>query len=156
MAMFIAQVTGSVLVTDCSSRLQEFVSAQHREQGIINYPWNTALEQLSLIPIDYQFVKTYRKSQYHFATARNIMKSIDNLVFNNKQDDVNLNHLAGQAKNLNDELGRIENDLFETRKLRIISPDGGFYDSNVQRLLALSSCPRYDHQVRSVYGIDCI
>jgi hypothetical protein len=156
MAMLIAQVTGSVLITDSISRWQEFVSAQHRAQGFVNYPWNTALDQLNLIPIDYQFVKTYEKSQSHFAKARNLMKSIDSLVFSNERNEAKLSHLARQAKSLNDQLGRIENDLCVTRKLKILSPDGGFYDSNVQRLLARSSCQKYDHLVRSVYGIDCI
>lgn len=153
MSLLIAQVTGSVLVTDSSSRCQELISAQHREQGIVNYPWNTALNQLNLIPIDYQFVKTYRKSQHHFATTRNLMKLIDSLVLNNKRDDAKLNPLTEQATNLNYQLGQIDNNLFVTRTLKILSPEGGFYDSNVQRLLARSSCLKYDHQVRSVYSI---
>ena len=40
-----------------------------------------------------------------------------------------------------------------TAHLKVLSPDGGFYDTNVQRLLMRSSCLRYDRHVRTVYGI---
>lgn len=155
MALFIAQVTGSVLVTDSRSRWQELVVAQHRDQGIVSYPWNVALGQVGSIPIDYQFVETYQKSQHHFATIRNIINSIDSLVYNNDRDSVRLEGLAGRVAKLNNQLEQIDDDLAITKKLKILSPAGGFYDSNVQRLLARSSCPKYDHQVRSIYGLNC-
>ena len=152
MALLVAQVTGSVLVTDSGSRWKEMVAAQHRDQGIVSYPWDTAIGQFHTIPIDHQFVETYRKSQHHFTTVRSIVKSLDRMILDNDRDTVKLTRLAGQTTGLIGQLGQTT-DALVTNKLKILSPDGGLYDSNVQRLLARSSCPRYDHQVRSVYGI---
>lgn len=52
MALLIAQVTGSVVVTDSGSRWNEMMAAQHRTQGIVNYPWNDAHTTFSSLPID--------------------------------------------------------------------------------------------------------
>lgn len=152
MALFIAQVTGSVLVTDSGSRWRELVTAQHRNQGIINYPWGGALDQLCLIPIDYQLLETRRKSQRQFAAARNLMKSADRLILDNDRNPARLTLLTDQTANF---IAQIEQAVepITTTTLKMLSPDGGFYDAYVQRLLARSSCPKYDHQVRSVYGI---
>ncbi|WNB76064.1 DUF4238 domain-containing protein [Methylomonas koyamae] len=40
MALFVAQVTGSVIVTDSESRWIELQAAQHRQMGMGSYPWN--------------------------------------------------------------------------------------------------------------------
>ncbi|HAS8622697.1 TPA: DUF4238 domain-containing protein [Vibrio vulnificus] len=152
MALFVAQVTGSVIITDSNSRWRELVSAQHREQGIINYPWNDALSQLSSIPIDYQFLETLQKSQRHFAIARNLIQTADRMVLGDDRDVAKLTRLAGQARELVDQLGQV-NDQLVTSSFKVLSPEGGFYDTNVQRLLAQSRCLRYDNRVRSIYGI---
>lgn len=153
MALLVAQVTGSVLVTDSGSRWQELVSAQHREQGITSYPWNLAISRIGLIPIDYCFLEMYRKSQNHFATARNLMKAIDRMVLQNDQDAYKLTQLSSQATMFIDQLRQVVEPLVTT-SLKVLSPEGGFYDTNVQRLLARSSCPKYDNKVRSIYGVD--
>lgn len=152
MALFVAQVTGSVIVTDSGSRWRELVSAQHREHGIINYPWNDALSQLSSIPIDYQFLKTLEKSQRHFATARNLIKTADHMVMFDDRDGDKLTRLVGQAVNLVGQLEQVSDQLV-TNSFKVLSPDGGFYDTHVQRLLARSSCLKYENRVRSIYGI---
>ncbi|WP_447791039.1 DUF4238 domain-containing protein [Pseudomonas farris] len=152
MALLVAQVTGSVLVTDSGSRWQELVTAQHRNQGIINYPWSGALDQLSSIPIDYPLMKTLQKSQRQFATARNLMKSADRMILDNDRNPAKLTLLADQATSFIGQIGQTIEPI-TTSTLKILSPDGGFYDAYVQRLLARSSCPKYDHQVRSIYGI---
>ena len=152
MALFMAQVTGSVLVTDSGSRWRELVAAQHRNQGVINYPWSDVLDKLNSIPIDYQLLDTFQKSQRQFTTARNLMRLADRMVLYNDRDAAKLNRLADQAKNFVDQIGRAVEPV-TTSTLEILSPDGGFYDTYVQRLLARSSCLKYDRQVRSIYGI---
>ncbi|MGN4048000.1 DUF4238 domain-containing protein [Pseudomonas sp. SM4] len=152
MALFVAQVTGSVLITDSGSRWRELVTSQHRNQGIINYPWSQVLDKLSSIPIDYQFLKTFQKSQHQFSAARNFMKSVDLMVLNNDRNAAKLAILADQAKNIVDHLGQASEQI-KTSSLEILCPDGGLYDAYVQRLLARSSCTKYDYQVRSIYGI---
>ena len=152
MALLIAQVTGSVLVTDSGSRWQELMAAQQRSQGIVTYPWNDAHTQFNALPIDERFLDTFRKSKGNFATARNWLKTTDKMVLDNNRDTGQLTRLAGQASDL---MGRLE-QMTEPSLLpqfRISSPEGGFYDANVQRLLVRSSCLRYDRYVRTVYGI---
>lgn len=152
MALFVAQVTGSVLVTDSGSRWRELVTSQHRNQGIINYPWNQVLDKLSSIPIDHQFLKTFQKSQHQFSATRDFIKSVDLMVLNNDRNAARLAILADQAKNIVGQLGRTTEQI-KTSTLEVLCPEGGLYDGYVQRLLARSSCTKYDHQVRSIYGI---
>ncbi len=152
MALLIAQVTGSVLVTDSGSRWQELMAAQHRTQGIATYPWSDAYTQLNALPIDKPFLNTFQKSQGNFATVRSWLKTTDQMVLDNNRNIGQLTRLAGQASDLMGRLQPITEPLL-LPQLRILSPEGGFYDANVQRLLARSSCLRYDRYVRSVYGI---
>jgi len=152
MALLVAQVTGSVLVTDSGSRWQELLSAQHREQGIASYPWNLAISRIGSIPLDYCFLETFRKSQNHFAAARNLMKAIDRMVLENDQDAFKLTQLSSQATTFIDQLSQVAEHLVTT-SLQVLSPEGGFYDTNVQRLLARSNCSKYDNKVRSIYGV---
>ncbi|EOI6870001.1 TPA: DUF4238 domain-containing protein [Yersinia enterocolitica] len=153
MALLIAQVTGSILVTDSGSRWKEFMFAQHRNQGIANYPWNKIFGLLSTMPIDEQFLDTFRKSQGYFSTARTLLKTADRMVLDKNRNATQLTLIAGQVLNFTEHLGQVTESV-TLKRLKISSPDGGFYDPNVQRLLARSSCLRYDHQVRSIYGID--
>ncbi|WP_216655521.1 DUF4238 domain-containing protein [Vibrio sp. Vb339] len=153
MALFIAQVTGSVIVTDSDIRWRELASAQHREQAIVTYPWGKATDQLKSIPIDYKFLETLQKSPSIFASTRNLVKAADHMIWSNDRDTTKLDKLAGQALELTNQLQQADGQLV-TRSFKALSPDGGLYDTSVQRLLVRSSCLAYDNQVRSVYGID--
>lgn len=153
MALLIAQVTGSILITDSSSKWKEFMSSQHRNQGIATYPWNDISSQLSTVPIDGQFLDTFIRSQGYFATARTLLKAADRMVLDNNRNATRLTLIADQSLNFMELLDQVSGSV-ALKRLKICSPDGGFYDPNVQRLLACSSCLRYDHQVRSIYGID--
>ena len=83
MALLIAQVTGSVVVTDSGSRWNEMMAAQHRPQGIATYPWDNAHNTFNSLPIDEAILDTYRKSQGNFSTARKWLKTMDQMVLNN-------------------------------------------------------------------------
>ncbi|ROO49054.1 SEC-C motif-containing protein [Vibrio crassostreae] len=153
MALLIAQVTGSVLVTDSGSRWQELMVAQHRSQGIVSYPWSDAHTQFNALPIDEPFLDTFRKSQGNFSTARNWLKTTDRMVQGNNRNVAQLTLLAGQASDFTERLERQTAEPLLLDRFRISSPEGGFYDATVQRLLARSSCLRHDRSVRSVYGV---
>lgn len=152
MALFLAQVTGSVLVTDSGCRWREFIPAQHQTQGIVNYPWNDALEKITSIPMDYKFLETFQRSQGQFADFREIIKSADHMVLGNDRDAAKLNRLTDQVTRFISNIGPAI-DLKSTSALTILSPDGGLYDPHVQRLLALSGCQQYENKVRSIYGV---
>ncbi|WP_139852003.1 DUF4238 domain-containing protein [Acinetobacter pullicarnis] len=153
MALLIAQITGSVIVTDSESRWQELISAQHRNQGLIIYPWNRMLNELDIAPIDDQFLKKIIKSQAGISTFRDILKKVDHIILNNHQDTEKLTKIANQILNIKEEFQHTSS-LVRTMDLKIVSPDGGFYDKNVQRLLARSSCMNYENKVRSIYGVN--
>lgn len=152
MSLFIAQATGSVLVTDSGSRWQEFMSAQHRKQGVVSYPWNRVFNHFNMWPIDEQFLNSGLKSQCYFNTLRNHLRTADRMVLENNQDAHQLTQLASQVSYFMKQLVQVT-DPVKMNKLNICSPEGGFYDDNVQRLLIRSGCLKYDHKVRSVYGM---
>jgi hypothetical protein len=156
MALFTAQVTGSVIVTDSESRWIELQAAQHRQTGVVSYPWNDVYGQISRLPMDYHMLESFTKTQHHFMAARTALKRADELVLADKHDPVQLERLTESVTRLNRRLGQIDSDRtakFVNGDCRVLVPDGGIYDSNVQRLLALSGCLRYDDKVRSVYYV---
>lgn len=154
MALFVAQITGSVIVTDSESRWIELQAAQHRQMGVVSYPWNDVYGQISRIPMDYHMLDSCTKTQHHFTAARTALKHADELVLADKHDPDQLERLTKSVTRLNSRLGQIDSDRtaeFVNGDCRILAPEGGIYDSNVHRLLALSGCLTYDHKVRSVY-----
>ena len=156
MALFTAQVTGSVIVTDSETRWIELQAAQHRRMGMVSYPWNDVYRQMNRIPMDYHMLESCIKTQHHFPAARKAMKHADELVLSDKHDSNQLELLTESVTRLNSRLGQIDSDGiagFVNGDCRILAPEGGIYDSNVQRLLALSGCLRYDHKVRSIYYV---
>lgn len=156
MSLFVAQVTGSVIVTDSESRWIELQAAQHRQMGVVSYPWNDVYGQISRLPMDYHMLESFTKTQQHFTTARAVLKQADELVLADKHAPDQLERLTESVTRLNSRLGQIDSDKtagFVNGGCKILVPDGGIYDSNVQRLLALSGCLSYDYKVRSVYYV---
>lgn len=159
MALFTAQVTGSVIVTDSESRWIELQAAQHREMGVVLYPWTDIYGQMSRIPLDYHMVESYTKTQNQFAAARITLKRADEMLLANNRTSNELQSVTKLAVELNVQLREIDNDKsdgatrFINGDCRILAPDGGIYDRNVHRLLARSGCLRYDQRVRSIYYV---
>ncbi len=156
MALFTAQVTGSVIVTDSETRWNELQAAQHRQMGMASYPWAAVYGQICRLPMDYHMLESYTKTQHHFTAVRSALKQADALVLADDHDPVQLERLTGSVTRLNSRLKQIDSDRtarFVNGDCRILAPEGGIYDGKVQRLLALSSCLRYDHKVRSVYYV---
>ena len=152
MSLFIAQATGSILVTDSCTRWEEVEKTQNRQKGIAIHPWSEATRQLNSLPIDQQLLRTYNKSQHCFALIRNVLKEVDQMVVSNDRDSEGFERVTNMVSNINDDLNQYLGS-FESCSFKALSPEGGFSDSAVQRLLALSSCLNYDHQVRSIYGV---
>lgn len=156
MALFTAQVTGSVIVTDSESRWLELQAAQHRQMGVVSYPWNDAYGQMNRIPMDYHMVESYTKTLHQFSAARATLKMADEMVLANNRASTELERVKQSVIGLNSQLREIDGDKtarFVNGDCRILVPDGGIYDRYVQRLLARSGCLRYDQKVRSIYYI---
>ncbi|AUZ84772.1 DUF4238 domain-containing protein [Methylophaga nitratireducenticrescens] len=157
MALFIAQVTGSVIVTDSESRWIELQTGKYRQLAEVAYPLHKVYGQVRRMPMDYQMLDSLTKSQHHFTTARSVLKYADELVLKENYESKQLGKVIDLVSRLNSQLGQVDSDKtdgFMNVDCKILAPQGGFYDSKVQRLLALSSCLRYDHKVRSAYFIN--
>jgi hypothetical protein len=150
MALFIAQVTGSVIVTDSETRWSELQQAQYRNQGIASHPWNRIYNVLDAIPMDYQMVEMFTKSQGYIAQYRTMLRSADKLILDNTKDEIRINQLTAKASGI---AGERSTNSYVSAELRVLAPDGGLIDSNVQRLLVRSGCLNYDPHVRSVYFV---
>ncbi|PUA29398.1 MAG: hypothetical protein B0W54_02070 [Cellvibrio sp. 79] len=157
MALFTAQVTGSVIVTDSESRWIELQSAQHRQMGVALYPWNDFYGDITRIPMDYHLLDSFTKTQHHFAAARTTLKMADGMVLADDRSINTLQRVTESLARLNNQLGKIDTDgasKFVNVDCRVLAPGGGIYDRNVQRLLARSGCLHYDQKVRSVYYVN--
>lgn len=151
MSLFTAQVTGSVIVTDSESRWMEFELAQHRGNGIAHYPWKPVYESINKIPLDSQVTETFVKSSNNnYVKFRNCLKAVNALVSNNNQNIETISKWKAEAIDCEDKVLR---EVTDTANIKILAPEGGFYDTNVQRLLLKSNCQHSLDKVDSVYYV---
>lgn len=149
MSLFTAQVTGSVIVTDSESRWMEFQLAQHRSNGIVYYPWQPIYNSINKIPLDQQVISSFAKSSdSSYVKFRNALKAIHALVSSNNQNIETISKWKAETLNCEDNVIR---KVADKANIKILVPEGGFYDTNVQRLLLKSNCYHYINKVNSVY-----
>lgn len=152
MALFLGQVTGAVLITDSETRWQQLSKAMHLNQGFARHPWKVIQDQLQRVPVDYRFIDTLKKAEGQFSTLRGLLKSLDSMIQRDERDAGHINNLATKTGSFSGSLDE-KDEMAPLESLEILSPEGGFYDLKVQRLLARSSCTHYEDRVRSIYGI---
>lgn len=149
MSLFTAQVTGSEIITNSESRWIEFQLAQHRSNGIAHYPWQSIYDSINKIPLDQQVIDSFNKStDRRYVRFRNGLKAVNVLVSNNNQNIETMSKLQAEAIDCEDKVLR---EVTDTADIKILAPKGGFYDTNVQRLLLKSNCYHYINKVNSVY-----
>ncbi|MGT1844005.1 DUF4238 domain-containing protein [Enterobacter hormaechei subsp. xiangfangensis] len=153
LSLFIAQVTGSVVVTDSFARWEQLMSAQHRELGMISFPWGEMLLDLNKLPIDAAYMESFCKSQGVFANIRNLIRSLVRML---DAQDYDVQHLSNAKKTINEVMAGVDQsrESLIMRGLKISCPKYGFHDDNVQRLLLSSSCLKYKRYVTAIIGID--
>tara|TARA_B100000446_G_C10551526_1_gene340576 strand:- start:443 stop:1555 length:1113 start_codon:yes stop_codon:yes gene_type:complete len=152
MSLFIAQVTGSVIVTDSETRWTEFEATQHREQGVANHPWSSLYGTLDSMPLDYDAIDLWKKSsKREYTNTREFMKAADRLVVNEDTSVNQIDRLVKFSTEVTENLNNLPSE--DMAPFQVLSPLGGFYDTNVQRLLLKSSCEHYIDKVRSVYRV---
>ncbi len=154
MGLFLAQATGSVIVTDSESRWLEFQSAQHRNQGITSYPWKSIYDSMSLTPLNFQVAAPLQKSQLpNYVTYRDWLKSVNELVTLNDKGAGSIAAKKEQAQDIEKKILSGEIGVGSTAKIKVLAPEGGIYDKNVTRLLLKSNCQRYLDKATSVYYV---
>ena len=83
------------------------------------------------------------KSKNHFTTVKLALKRADEIVLADDRTSSRLGKVAESVIRLNGQFEHIHSDKaseFVNSKCKVLVPDGGIYDSNVQRLLVRSGC----------------
>jgi len=93
-----------------TTRWTELQAAQHRQMGMVSYPWNDVYGQMRRIPMDCHMLESYTKTQYHFTAARTALRHADKLVLADIRDPNQLERVTESVTRLNDLLGQIDSD----------------------------------------------
>jgi hypothetical protein len=161
MAMFTAQVTGSMIVTDSETRWNEFKQAQNRVGGLVGLPWSDVNNNiynrefiLNMLPEN-----SFNNCESNaFSDVRRVFRDIQNSIKQNK--DISEVRLAGMSTSIDIGIQKISNNsdapnsLHQKTKFQSISPRGGFTDNNVQRMLISSNSEQHMPSVNSVLFIE--
>lgn len=147
MALFIAQVTGSAILTDSPTRWEEISSAQYRDKGIAGHLWN----ELTSIMSTKNFVFNINPNEYlahethngNFGNIKKLFREVLNEAKNcqsnpnqERTDTLSMDFLKAfkSAEKAHDG----QEDYLLRVKMIFLTPKGGFVHKNVQRLLLKS------------------
>lgn len=146
MSLFIAQATGSILLTDSRYRWEEIKKAQHKEERAVSCPWDdlsTLINNLEYVVIANPEFSFRQRFEGNFVNIRKALKEIFLAVRNYEgEPDTKLferlkkDFLTGNEKSMEgeDNLGQYSFN----GKINCLIPKGGFVHNNVQRLLLTS------------------
>ncbi len=145
-SFFIAQVTGSILLTDSPYRWKEIKNAQYKEAGVVSYPWDdlsTLINNLEYVVNSNPELSFRQRFDGNSGNIRKALREIVSAVRNNEgEPDANLierlkkDILTGHEKSKEDE-NNLDQYSFNG-KINCLIPKGGFVHNNVQRLLLTS------------------
>uniref|UniRef100_UPI003B5CCC77 DUF4238 domain-containing protein n=1 Tax=Shewanella gaetbuli TaxID=220752 RepID=UPI003B5CCC77 len=154
MGLFLAQATGSVIVTDSESRWIELHNAQHRSQGIASYPWRAIYDSVCMVPFDRQVADNFCKSSCpDFVEYRLWLKSVNELVASNNTDVTVIKEKKEQSLEIENKIKNGDLGKGCSINIKVLAPEGGLYDTNVQRLLLKSHCTNYLDKATAVYYV---
>jgi hypothetical protein len=145
LSFIVAQVTGSILITDSSYRWKEIKNAQYKEGGVSTYPW----ENLSNLINELEYVININPElsfrQRAAGKYGNIRKSLREVFteIQTSEDKMNnrfvkrIEKISGFKKTGAGEKKLEPNSFYG--KINCVIPKGGFVHNYVQRLLLTSS-----------------
>ncbi len=161
MSLFLAQVTGSVIVTDSGFRWRQLEKLQDRDCDVSLNPWekvSNLINQLEFVShIHPEIANTYRVKRT-FIKIRKDIREILYEVYKNKdlvgEDFINslIKRFSINYKKILKIVNAKEN--YKT-KMKFLIPKGGFVNNNVQRLLIKSGVEDYLSFVFISILIDC-
>jgi hypothetical protein len=151
MSLFIAQATGSIILTDSETRWEELKAAQYKENGIVSHPWSDLSNFLN--NLKYYFSADPEKNFIHrmngnFGSLRKVFREIYSTIQNNQnvQDAILIERLKKEVKiSLETAVRSYDTNkqfTFDV-KMNFLMPKGGFTDNNVQRLLLKSGSEKH-------------
>ena len=143
MALFLAQVTGSIIFTDSETRFGELKSAQFKEGNCISYPLAEISDFIQTLQFAYSAnpLISYQNSiNWSFGSFRKWLRDLLVSIQKNKftSDGVFIERLKATASAAHEEFQRstdANDHLGFSAKMGLLMPKGGFVHNNVQRLL---------------------
>lgn len=154
MALFIAQATGAIIVTDSESRWYEFQRAQGQEHGMVVYPWeelSSAFSEIILYTDDLENIY----SNTEFVAVRKKLKDINDIVIQGLVDSDIVDKLKREMINCLTKIKHLSDGKeVYCAKIQSLMPKGGFVDKNVQRLLIQSNCEYYLHSTKIIIYVE--
>jgi len=162
MSLFIAQATGSIILTDSETRWEELKAAQYKEGGMVSHPWSALSNFFS--DLKYVFSSDPEKNFSYrmngdFGSLRKIFRDVYSTIQNNQNvPDANLIERLTKDFKINLETAIKSYDTneqftFEV-KMNFLMPKGGFVDNNVQRLLLKSGSEKHLSNAPMVIFVD--
>lgn len=149
MTLFLAQVTGSVIVTDSDSRWRQIENLQRHNSDISLNPWdkvNNLINKLEFVSNIYpEVANTYRENK-KFIKIRNDIREILCVIYKNNDpiDEYFVNFMIKRFSDNYKKISKIVNakENYKT-KMKLLIPKGGIVNNNVQRLLIKSGAEDY-------------
>lgn len=148
MLLFMAQLTGSAILTDSNTRWTELVAAQTRENGSTLYPWSALTDIIN----DQKFLFSANPSSYiqrPYDGSFGVLKGVFRQVLNASKEGL----YPGDGRQFEADFrsglcqsalyfGQETDNLFKAH-LQFLIPKGGFSDNTVHRLLLKSGTQGY-------------
>jgi uncharacterized protein YchJ len=164
MALFLAHITGAVLITDSPTRWQEFTTAQATQGtltttrwselialiGAMNFPFNYELEAVCALWWENRFGKMRKAWQhlYEIVYRGNQVDSAEVTKHLQKELLEACEHANEEMIKLKDSVPHLNPDKYSfTASFTCIIPSGGIADTNVLRLLLTSGLEEYAKNV---------
>lgn len=145
-SFYIAQATGSILLTDSPYRWEEIKGAQHKKNGNLLYPWHdlsVTVNGLDFIVNANPEISFHQRLNKNFESIKNVFKELFLAVLDNESKP-EAKHIEKLKKELLVSHEKSRNNLDDKKDLSIkakmecLIPEGGFIHNNVQRLLLTS------------------
>lgn len=153
MTLFLAQVTGSVVVTDSDFRWRELENLRNQEFEASSHSWENVTNYIN----QFEFVSHIHPEQAHgfrgerhFMKIRNDIREILSEICKNKEvvDEIHINSLLRRfSSNYRKILKPVNDNHNYKTKMNLLIPRGGFVNNNVQRLLIKSGAEDYLNSV---------
>lgn len=145
-ALFMAQVTGALILTDNVCRWDELKAAQFKINNQINYPWLELSELISNLEFAYSAdpeINFQNRTGGNFGEIRKTLRQIFHMAQHDKFDleasqieRIKSEVISNHKQTVN--VFNKDNPASFSGKMNILIPQGGFVDNNVQRLLLKS------------------
>jgi hypothetical protein len=143
-SLYVAQITGSILLTDSCYRWQEIKNAQYKEAGTVNYDWSdfTSVTNSYKYPINANPEQTFQiRNSGKLGNFRKALRELylavqDNSPTNEQVERFKL-QFASAHNTCRRELSE-KGEFISNAKISYLIPRGGIVHNNVQRMLLTS------------------